>query len=210
MTDDLEQRLRRELNGSRYALVLDPDKVLARVSGPERRTRPAVATLTAAAAAIAVAGAVTAGFLLPGRTTQDAPAPPAATATASPTSAWSGLPPGLAPAEDVAGAAGRAPALAGVPSGGIRSAYLGADNGDVWRLVVVIDGGITGLPGTPLDVPAGWAPDGSQLLLTSDGETTYAKVYRIDGRNFCLAVSGGSPDQRMAALKRLILENVTG
>ena len=59
-------------------------------------------------------------------------------------------------------------------------------------------------------MPPGWAPDGSQILLTEDGETTYAKVYRVDGRTFCLAVTGGPAGDRMATLKRLITTNVTG
>jgi hypothetical protein len=206
MTDDLEQRMRRELTGSRYELGLDPDDVLARVSGPKRRPRPAAATLATAAAALAVAAAVTVGFLLPG--TSEAPVSPPA-ASASPAATLNGLPPDLAPAGDVAEVIKRAPALVGLPPGGARSAYAAAADGGVWRVVMVVDGGVAGLPGSVLDVPSGWAPDGSQLLLTRDGETTYVKVYRPDGRNFCLAVTGGPVEEQLAVLKRLVTTNVT-
>jgi hypothetical protein len=32
----------------------------------------------------------------------------------------------------------------------------------------------------------------------------------VDGRNFCLAVSGNPAEDRLAALKRLVITNVTG
>jgi hypothetical protein len=134
----------------------------------------------------------------------------AATVVPSGTVDLAGLPSGWTRMDVVEDSAEQPPRIPQLPIGGRRSAYQAPEMSGVWRVVAVTDfpnTAMVGLPGIGVDPPKDWAY-GDRVLMTEADQTLYLSSHRPDGAIWFLAVTGGTPTDRMSLMRRLTDLNV--